>query len=271
MQAKPLTLLVAAGILSTSAVLSGCGSTMQSKPADQTTSVNTAAALSNVLMVYGPGGPLGPMNELAEKFAKEKGFQVKVVAGPEGKWIDQAKQDADVFFGGAEYMLTDFTLRHPELVDDKTRTELYPRAAGILVRKGNPKNIKSLEDLAKPGIKILDVNGAGQLGLWEDLAGTKDLIPGIQKNIAVTSGNSAEGIEKWKANPELDAWITYESWYYRLKDTMDLVELPKKDKLYRGTPIVIAKTTDNREAAQQFIEYLKTEKSHEVFKKWGWQ
>lgn len=268
---KQLALVLTAGMLSASALLAGCGTNTESKSTAPATTVNTAAASSNALMVYGPGGPFGPMNELAEMFSKEKGIQVKVVAGPEGKWIDQAKQDADIFYGGAEYMLTDFTLRHPELVDDKTRTELYPRAAGILVRKGNPKNIKTLEDLAKPGIKLLDVNGAGQLGLWEDLAGTKGLIAGIQKNIAVTAGNSAEGIDKWKATPELDAWITYESWYYRLKDTMDLVELPKKDKLYRGTPIVIAKTADNKETAQQFISYLKTEKAHAVFKKWGWQ
>ena len=91
---------------------------------------------------------------------------IKVIAGPETNWIEDAKRNAAIVFGGAEYMLTQFAMQHQGLIDSNTRTDLYERAAGILVRKGNPKNIGSLKDLTKPGIKILDINGAGQLGLW---------------------------------------------------------------------------------------------------------
>ena len=97
---------------------------------------------AHVLNVYGPGGPLGPMKECAEIFSRNRGVEVKVTAGPEDKWIEQAKQDADIIFGGAEYMLTQFVQKHPGLVDEKTRAEIYVRAAGILVRKGNPKKLE---------------------------------------------------------------------------------------------------------------------------------
>ena len=60
------------------------------------------------------------------------------------------------------------------MLDDKSRVELYVRPAGILVRKDNPKKIKSFDDLTRSGVRIVDVNGAGQLGLWEDLAGPRD-------------------------------------------------------------------------------------------------
>ncbi|MEC0343039.1 extracellular solute-binding protein [Peribacillus castrilensis] len=228
-------------------------------------------AVDDVVKVYGPGGPLGPIEELAEQFTIETGIKVEVTAGPENKWIDQAKQDADIIYGGSEYMLTDFMNDHPELLDEKKRTELYARSAGILVRKGNPKNIQSLEDLTKKGVKIVDVNGAGQLGLWEDLAGRKGLIPGISRNIDISVRSSAEAIDLWKANSKLDAWITYESWHYRLADVTDLVQLPEEDKLYRGTPVSITRKSDNKKTAKQFIDYLKTEKSHQVFQKWGWK
>ena len=142
-----------------------------------------AHAQSDTLFVYGPGGPQAAMEECAKAFSKKISVPVKVIAGPEAKWIEQAKQNADVIFGGAEYMLTQFAMQHPGLVDSSTRTELYKRAAGILVQKGNPKKITSLKDLAKAGVRILDVNGAGQLGMWEDLAGKLNLIGGIQKNI----------------------------------------------------------------------------------------
>ncbi|HXG94274.1 MAG TPA: substrate-binding domain-containing protein [Blastocatellia bacterium] len=231
----------------------------------------TTSAQQATLHVYGPGGPLGPMKECAETFSKAKGVEVKVTAGPESQWIEQARQDADIIFGGAEYMLTQFTQKHPGIVDEKSRTELYIRAAGILVRKGNPKKIRSLADLARAGVKIVDVNGAGQLGLWEDLAGGRGLIPGIQKNIALSVETSADAIEKWKAMPELDAWITYESWHYRLKDMTDLVRLPAGERIHRGTPIAITSITKNRELAEQFIAFLKSDAGHAIFQKWGWK
>ncbi|MEK4231305.1 extracellular solute-binding protein [Solibacillus sp. FSL H8-0538] len=242
---------------------------MDRKPASQTTPNSIQS--DHVIRVYGPGGPLGPIKEAAEHFSAETGIKVEVTAGPEGNWISQAKQDADIIFGGSEYMLQDFTFNHPEMIDTKSRTELYPRAAGILVRKGNPKKIESLEDLTKKGVKIIDVNGAGQLGLWEDLAGRKGLIEGISQNINLSVKSSAEAIERWKSNSSLDAWITYESWHYRLQDVTDLVELPEEEKLYRGTPIVLTKITDQKKEAQQFIDYLKTEESHQIFQKWGWK
>jgi len=229
-----------------------------------------AAAQDQVLHVYGPGGPLGPVEECAQLFSMAKGVEVKVTAGPEAQWLDQARKDADIIFGGAEYMLTDFILRHPEMVDPKTRTSLYVRPVGILVRKGNPKGIRSLNDLTRDGIRILDVNGAGQLGLWEDLAGPYGIIPGIQKNIALSVTNSAEAIEKWQNMPELDAWITFESWHYRLKNDTELVEMPRARKIYRGTPIAITFISKQKDLAQKFIAFLKTDQAHTVFKKWGW-
>lgn len=225
----------------------------------------------HVIRVYGPGGPLGPIKEAAEHFSVETGIKVEITAGPEKNWINQAKKDADIIFGGSEYMLQDFIFNHPEMIDTKSRTELYPRPAGILVRKGNPKKIEALEDLTKKGIKIIDVNGAGQLGLWEDMAGRKGLIEGISQNINLSVKSSAEAIEQWKSNFKLDAWITYESWHYRLKDFTELVELPENEKLYRGTPIALTKITDQKKESQQFIDYLKTEEAHQIFQKWGWK
>ncbi|WP_237262392.1 hypothetical protein [Sporosarcina ureae] len=34
----------------------------------------------NIVFVYGPGGPFGPMEELAKHFSKGKGIQVQVIA-----------------------------------------------------------------------------------------------------------------------------------------------------------------------------------------------
>ncbi len=231
----------------------------------------STAQQNDTLYVYGPGGPQAAMAACATVFSKKTSIPVKVIAGPEAKWIEQAKQNADMVFGGAEYMLTQFKMQHPGLMDSTTRTELYKRAAGILVRPGNPKQINTLKDLTNPGINILEITGAGQLGMWEDLAGKQNLIGGIQKNIKGAFANTALAIDAWKSDTKYDAVIIFASWHLRLKDVSQLIKIPVAQTVYRGTPIAITAITNKKDKAQQFIKFLKSNEGHIIFKKWGWE
>jgi accessory colonization factor AcfC len=230
-----------------------------------------AFAQTDTLHVYGPGGPLSAITECAKSFTAKTGIPVKVSGGPEPKWLAQAQQNADVIYGGSEYMLTQFIQMHPGMADATTRVELYKRAAAILVRPGNPKHIKTLKDLTKPGIHILDVNGAGQFGLWEDIAGKENLIAGIQQNITGSFANTALGIDAWKKDSSYDAWITYASWHNNLKDITQVVALPVNLRIYRGTPIALAQNSKHVAQAKEFIKFLKSVQGHLIFQQWGWE
>lgn len=230
-----------------------------------------ARAQKDTLFVYGPGGPLSPFKECAQKFGQQNNVVVKVTGGPEANWIEDAKRKGDVVYGGAEYMLTSFISAHPELAAVATRTSLYQRGAAILVRPGNPKHIKNLKDLGKEGIRILDVNGAGQLGYWEDIAGRQHLIAAVSRNIKQSFANTALAIAEWKRNPNYDAWIIYASWHYNLKEVTDMVPLPEAQQVYRGTPVVLTQKGAGNAAAQNFLSFLKSAPAHKIFQKWGWQ
>ena len=121
--------------------------------------------------VYGPGGPAPAMQEAAKAFGATHNVTVNVAAGPTPQWVEKAKQDADVVFSGAENMFNDFAKALPGAFDLKDAYPLYLRPAAILVRPGNPRNIRGFRDLLAPNIKVLTVAGAGQTGLWEDVAG----------------------------------------------------------------------------------------------------
>lgn len=130
-----------------------------------------AAHAAEPLHVYGPGGPMPALKETAAAFGASHGITVEVTAGPTPTWIGKAKADADVVFSGSETMMTDFIAAFGGSLDPKTVTPLYLRPAAILVRPGNPGHITGIRDLLKPGHRVLVVNGAGQNGLWEDVAG----------------------------------------------------------------------------------------------------
>ena len=139
------------------------------------------------------------------------------------------------------------------------------------MRKGNPKKINSAADLAQPGLRLLEVNGAGQVGLLKEVADKTGLTPAIRKNIAMSVQNSVQAIDQWRANRKLNAWVTFESWQYSLSETADLVRLPEAQQVYRETQIAIVKSAPNRALAEKFIAFLLTDQAHAVFQKWGWK
>lgn len=223
------------------------------------------------LHVYGPGGPKEPLDECAVVFSQRTHIPVTVTAGPEQEWIAQAGTDADLVYGGAAYMLTQFGLDHPGFLKPGSRVELFDRPIGILVRKGNPRGIHRIVDLGRPGVRILDVSGAGQVGAWEDLAGREHLIPQVEANIAVSVSNTAEALKVWQTTPNLDAWITFASWQKRMPDSSMLVRLPAGERIYRGTPIALAARSEHKVEARQFIDFLRSPEAHAIFRRWGWR
>ena len=224
------------------------------------------------LKIYGPGGLLNPMQECAEIFSRnEANISAKFIGGKGSGWINKAGKDADLICLGVAHLYSQFMLQYSGMVEKTAWEGLYMRPAGILVRKGNPKNIKSLKDLAKPGIRLLNVACPGQVATWEDLAGRQELIPGILQNFAVTVKNGFKGAKVWKENPELDAWITFASWHFSQKKFTDLVEIPASDNVFRMTFVAGTAKCRDREAADKFITFLKSEHGHAIFRKWGWK
>ena len=111
--------------------------------------------------------------------------------------------------------MTDFVKAVDGQIDEKTIDPLYLRASNILVRPGNPKRIRGLRDLLRPGRKVIVVQGSGQAGLWEDMAGrTGDvsMVRALRKNIVNYAGTSADAKAAWLADPTIDAWIIWGIW-----------------------------------------------------------
>ena len=200
-------------------------------------------------------------------------YSVSTYLSLRGQAIDQAvaQQDADLVYGGAEYMLTQTALAHPGLVDEASRTSLYARESAVLVRPGNPLHIKRLEDLTRPGVRLLDVNGAGQMGMTEDMARTPALIANLQHNTRTSVKTSAEAVALWQQQPQgYDAWITYASWQPRLPGSA-LVRLPRAQRVHRGTPIALTQRTTQAATARQFVAFLKSAEGHAIFRRNGWE
>lgn len=239
-------------------------------------SLATGALAQSTLRVYGPGGPAPAMKEAAAAFAvKHRDATVEITAGPTPTWKAQALQDADLVFSGAEYMMTDFMQKDlPGLIDAATVRTLYVRPSAILVRPGNPKAIKGVKDLAQPGIKLMVVQGAGQVGMWEDVVGRNGdvrQVNAVRRNIAVHAANSGEAKQRWGTDATLDAWLIWTIWHKENPAAAELVATEPEYTIYRSCGIAMTTRSKGNTLAQRFMDFLESAQGQAIFVKHGWR
>jgi len=214
------------------------------------------------------------MREAAKVFGDKKRISVEINAGPTPTWKDKAMKDANLIFSGSEYMMTDFVRKDlPGLIDTSTIRTLYLRPSAILVRPGNPKGIGSIKDLAKSGIKILVVEGAGQVGMWEDVAGrtgSVKLVDGVRHNIGFFAANSAEAKKLWNNDMSYDAWLIWTIWQKESPASADLANIESENTIYRSCGIALTNQNEQKTLAKEFADFLQSAEGQAIFVKWGW-
>lgn len=237
--------------------------------------ISHVAQADPVINVYGPGGPAPAMKQAAKEFGETRKVTVNIVAGPTPQWVDKARNDAHVVFSGAENMMGDFAKAMPGVFDLREAEPLYLRPVAILVRPGNPKGIKGFRDVLAPGIKVLAVAGAGQNGLWEDVAGRTgniDTLRAFRKNLLLPeAANSAEARKRWIDQADIDVWLIWNIWQVANPELAQLVEMDEPFRIYRDTGVVLTHRGAELPEAKEFVKFLQSPAGQAIFSKWGWK
>jgi sulfate transport system substrate-binding protein len=154
----------------------------------------------------------------------------------------------------------------------------------FIVRKGNPKNIRTWDDLLKPGVKVLTPNpftsGAAK---WNLLAaygqaadGGKDPAAGLAyvrklltEHVKVQDKSGREALQNFTSG-DADVLLSYE---YEAttanKKGEDLDYVIPDDTIKIN--IDIATTKDAPAQAKQFVDYALSDPAQERFASWGYR
>jgi len=233
--------------------------------------VNSASAQD--LQIYGPGGPEPAIREAARQFGDARGIKISVTAGPTDKWLNAAKVDADLIYSGSETMMTDFVDAMGGELVAATVTPLYLRASAILVRPGNPRHIRGFSDLLAPGVKILIVNGAGQNGLWEDIAGRKgsiETVKALRANIVSYARTSADARQTWVNDRSVDVWLTWTIWQGDDPGLAEIVPIEPDMRIFRDAGVALTRRGQTKTTARDFVQFLTSPAGATIFQKRGW-
>jgi accessory colonization factor AcfC len=240
-----------------------------------TTQAQVASAAP--IRIFGPGGPAPAMREVAAAFQAAQGTPVEVVAGPTPTWAARVAAEADLVFSGAEYMMDDFVAQFRDVLDPATRTTLFLRPSAILVRRGNPRRITGLRDLlARPPAeaRVLATGGAGQVALWEDIAGrTGDiaLLRAMRERIVLVAPNTGAAQQEWRGKPDAyDVWLVWNHWQLAAPEHADLVEIEEPFRIWRSSGTVLTRRGAAREEVRRFAAFLAGPEGVRIFARFGW-
>jgi molybdate transport system substrate-binding protein len=184
---------------------------------------------------------------------------------------------ADVFISASNPYTTELT-NGGYFVDGSVQP-LTSNYITVILPATNPGNIKSLADLAKPGLKIaigdksVPVGTATNAALGNLAKSTysQDWNTSVMKNI-VTYETAEPGVATKVALGEVDAGFVYESTYTAApRDTYIAITIPKKDNYLQTYTIGILKQSTSRGAASDFENFMLSTIGQQDLKDYGFR
>ncbi|WP_370319887.1 molybdate ABC transporter substrate-binding protein [Actinoplanes sp. ATCC 53533] len=150
---------------------------------------------------------------------------------------------------------------------DGTATTFVKNQLVIAVAKGNPKGIKALADLTRPGLKVALCAEQVPCGA----AATKALATAKVKLTPVTLEQDVKGALSKVKLGEVDAALVYRTDARAAATDVDGVEFPESAGAINDYPIIVLKNAPNKAGAQAFIDYVVSDKGKAVLTAAGFQ
>lgn len=225
------------------------------------------------LMVFAGAASKPPTEEAAKAFEAKTGVKVDVIFGGSGYVLSQMilGKKGDIYFpGSSDYMEV---AKKKEVVFPETEKIVVYLVPAINVQRGNPKNIKTLKDLTRPGVKVAIANPEGVcVGAYAVEIIESFFTPAEKESLKKNLINYTESCEKTataislKAADAVIGWRVFEHWD---PERIETVPLKPSEIIRIGyIPIAVSRFTSNRPLAQRFIDFLLSEDGKAVYRKY---
>jgi len=259
--------------------LFGCSSQSVSQvtaSTSSTTPVTVTPASSPLsgkeISVFAGSASKPALDEAAAVFEKQTGVKVFLTYGGSGTVLSQMElsKTGDLYVPGSPDFLVKSESK--KITDPSTTRIVAYLIPAINVQPGNPQNLQSLSDLAKPGVKV----GIGNpttvcVGLYAvEILDRNHLLSDVYKNI-VTQAASCDNTATLISLKSVDAvmgWSVFHSWAPKNIETIYLE--PEQISRIAYIPAAVSTFVKEKEAASAFIDFLASPTGQDIFRKWGY-
>src|SRR3954447_25965134 len=255
--------------------------------------VASAAAAGTNLSLVGYSTPKAVMGKIISAWQQTPDGKDASFSQSYGASTDQARAvanglKADVVFlstGDAVNLLVD-----AGLVDSKWNRQSYMGIGAdtvvvFAVRNGNPKHIKSWNDLTRPGVQVLTPNPfSSGSAKWNVLAAygaqrhlgksDKQAVAYVQQLFShvVSQDTSGRNATNTFLAGKGDVLLTYESEALASRAAgQDIQYVIPRQTMLIELPIAVLEGSENKDAAQKFIRFTKSDTAQNLFGEAGWR
>ena len=217
-----------------------------------------------------------PLTEIAKLYEQKTGVKVSVVIGPPRELVARMAEAkiGDVFVPGS-YWAMDLAKSKGVVAKIEGETVAY-LVPCIAVEKGNPQNVRSLEDLARPGLRVAirsDTEGPEKPCLGEITTSafrSAGIAEKVKPNI-VASIDKCDQVAAALRDKKADAVICWTFFAARFPDDMEAVSLPEAAAKARPIPVAVTTCAADPAVARAFVGFLRSPAAQRVFVKRGYR
>ena len=241
--------------------LIGCGAANEISSAPETVELTIAAAASltdvtaEIAEAY---KAVAPNVTLTFTYASSGALQTQIEEGA----------PIDIFMSAAQKQMN--ALQDESLLLEGSRSNLLENKVVLIVPKDSTLGITSFDDLTQDAVKTVAMGDpasvpAGQYA--EEVLTSLGIVDTVEAKANL--GTDVRQVLTWVENGEVDAGIVYATDAATTDNVTVVCEAPIGSVKQIIYPVAILKASANVEAAQAFIDFLKTDDATAIFEKYG--
>ena len=259
-------------------VLTGCGSSGSNSGGGNGGSGGGGGQQGGTLTILAATSLTDAFAELGNILEQQNpGTTVKTSLGASSELLAQIQQGApaEVFASAAQEEMN--TAVKDGLVAGKPEVFVKNREI-IMVPKDNPANIKDLEDLSKPNIKlVLAAKDVPAADYALEILGKANKVYGsgfkqeVLSNVASREADVRASVNRVVVG-DADATFGYKSDYTPdIRDTVKVITIPPNLNIIANYPIAALKDAKEQGLAKKWVELVTSKEGQRVLKKWNFE
>ena len=253
---KKMAIMMAVVLVITT-ILSGCSSAKEEEKVELT--ILAAASLTDVC------------DELkAEYEAEHENVTLTFSYGGSGALQAQIEEGApaDIFISAATKQMD--ALKEEGLMYDESIEELLENKVVLIVPKDSTAQIASFTDLATSVVSMVGLGEPGSVPVGqysEEILTSLDILDQVKAK--ANYGSDVRTVLSWVEESAVDCGIVYATDAYTSDKVKIVCEAPEGSCARVIYPMGIVKASEKKDAAAQFLEFLKSSEAAEKFESYG--
>lgn len=242
----------------------------------------TAKPLSNSqsaeLVVFAATSLTEPFTEMGQAFEKgHPGVRVTFNFANSNTLLQQIAQGApaDIFASAAPKFINDAVeqgLIEKDVVKVFARNRLV-----VILPENNPQNITALQDLVKPGVRLILGAKEGPQGVYVEqllanASASPEFSPDFKEKVyqnVVSYESTVKAVVNKVMLGEGDAGIVFLTDGKSAGDRIQLVKIPDEINAEAVYPIAVLKSSAHSDLAQAFVDFVLSAEGQNILEKYG--